>query len=88
MPRDGALIYGPDQSTRGAVTRVKRHMGNEAEGLLQGRVRIIKYAPEAGRATEFRNLTVGPIASGDRSAKSGRGRWPFATPEPCDAKTS
>ncbi|KAK4172754.1 hypothetical protein QBC36DRAFT_196266 [Triangularia setosa] len=30
-----------DQSTRGAVLRVKRHMGEEAEKLLKGRVRVI-----------------------------------------------
>ncbi|KAK0726357.1 hypothetical protein B0T21DRAFT_413689 [Apiosordaria backusii] len=30
-----------DQSTRGALLRVKRHMGEEAEELLKGRVRVI-----------------------------------------------
>lgn len=32
-----------DESINGAVQRVRKWMGEEAEGLLKGRVRLIKY---------------------------------------------
>jgi len=35
----------PDQSIPGAIARVRRHMGEDADKLLKGRVRIIKYVP-------------------------------------------
>lgn len=41
-----SLTWIADQSAAGAINRCRHHLGNDAEGLLQGRFRIIKSVME------------------------------------------
>ncbi|KAK0671662.1 hypothetical protein QBC41DRAFT_48830 [Cercophora samala] len=73
-----------DQSTRGALLRVKRHMGEEAEQLLKGRVRVIKYAfsPPLALGHVGTQLTLEMLSVWRPLANVTS--WPLAL---CDART-
>jgi hypothetical protein len=68
----------PDQTPKGALRRVRYHMGEETQTLLKGRVRLIKQVNAHSHPARSNKASVW------RPIKHAVGDWPLAV---CDGST-